>query len=114
MASKHIADAEGAFMVINVTPDFCKVDNKPVPFDIFQVLPPEKYGYSPSVIGRGEKTLKLDSAVGGTIGNLGEGIISTVSGAEGHAIMIEGKDTVLVNGQPLVHDQHQVLMNVKV
>lgn len=112
MADKHVADAEAAFLVVSVTPDFCEVNKQVVPFDIYQVLPPEKHGYSPDVIGRAEKTLKLDSVVGGTIGNLGKGILSAVSGAAGHTIMIEGKETVLVNGQPTIHDNHLVLMNV--
>ena len=34
---RHIADGESQFVVLNVTPDFCKVGKKIVAFDICQI-----------------------------------------------------------------------------
>ena len=113
MSSKHIADAEAKFVVVNVNPDFCRVNGQVVPFDIFQRLPPEKAGYCATVHAHGVKVLNLDSVVEGVIGNAGQGILSTVSGGSGHTAPIEGETTVVANGAPVVRHDHLVLMNVK-
>ncbi len=112
--NNHIADAEATFVVTNVTPDLCKVGNAIVPFDIYQVLTPEKHTYSPNVVARGNKVLMVDSVVSGTIGNAGSGIISQVSGGSGHTVIVQGSATVHVNGECVAHDLCLCMMNVKV
>ena len=109
----HISDAEAAFLVTNVTPDFCRVNNAVVPFEIMQLLAPEKSAYSSDVTSRGKKVLKMGSAVAGTIGNMGKGVISQVAEGSGHTLLIEGEPTILVDGAPIVRHNNICLMNVK-
>ena len=61
MANKHIADAEATWKVCNINPDLCIVNGKVVPFEIYQVLPPEKSNYAHTVHARGCKVLKVAS-----------------------------------------------------
>ena len=109
--TKHIADAESTFIVVNVTPDFCKVGKKIVPFDIFQQLAPEKNAYSTNVFARGKKVLLLDSVIKGVIGNAGEGVQSNVSQGAGHTRVIEGAKTVVTQGRLTARHLDEVLMN---
>lgn len=95
----HIADAEAAFMVISVTPDFCRVGKKIVPFDIVALLPPEKANYAATVSARSEKVLMIDSIVAGVIGNAGQGVQSQVSLADGNVKVTSGSDTVFIEGR---------------
>jgi hypothetical protein len=112
--SNHIADAEDVFRVININPDFCKVNGKIVPFDIQQVMPPEKRAYSPNVIARDGKVLTVGSMIAGVVGNAGEGVLSGVSEGQGHTVMIAGEEKVLVNDNPVCRNGDPCLMNVKV
>ncbi|MBZ0117910.1 MAG: DUF4150 domain-containing protein [Sandaracinaceae bacterium] len=109
---KHVADAESTFKVVNVNPDFCKVGQTIVPFDISQLLPKELAGYSQDVHARKVRVLKKGSIVAGVIGNAGAGVMSGVAEGAGHTVMIEGEPTVLVNGAPIVRHEHLCLMNV--
>src|SRR5262249_28731285 len=113
MSGRHIADAEGAFMVVNITPDFCRVNGAVVPFDIYKQLPPEKRDYAKKVKARGEKVLHLDSIIQGVIGNAGQGVKSGVSQGAGDTIIIEGAQTVHVEGQLCARHLDLCLMNVK-
>jgi hypothetical protein len=110
---KHIADAEMDFVVVNVNPDFCEVDEKVVPFEISQELSSEKTQYSPNVYSRGQRVLPEGAIVEGVVGNAGKGVLSTVSEGQGHSITIEGSDRLKVNGRRTCHHGHQVKMNVK-
>ena len=113
MSGRHIADAEGAFLVVNITPDFCKVNGVVVPFDIYKQLPPEKSNYAKKVRARRQKVLHLDSIVQGVIGNAGQGVKSGVSQGGGDTIIIEGAQTVHVEGQLCARHLDLCLMNVK-
>ena len=112
--AKHIADAEAAFMVVNVTPDFCEVNGTVVPFDIYQRLPPEKSAYSGDVLARSKKTLTVGSVVEGTIGNMGAGVLSGSAQGTGHTLLTEGDPTVLIDGKATVRHGHRCMMNVKI
>src|SRR5262245_24842614 len=112
--AKRMADAEAMFKVVNISPDFCRVNGEVIAFDIEQILPPEKEAYSPDVLARGEKVLKLGSLVAGVEGNAGDGVLSTVSQRDGHTLMIDGDEKVLVNSSPVCRHGHLCLMNVKV
>jgi hypothetical protein len=111
---KHVADAESAFKCTNINPDFCKVNGKVVPFDIYQILPPEKSAYSADVLARGEKVLKVGSLTAGVVGNAGEGVASTVSQGDGHSMSMIGDNTVLVNGCQIIRHNDLCIMNCKV
>jgi hypothetical protein len=113
MSGRHIADAEAAWMVCNITPDFCRVNGAVVPFDIYKPLPPEKRNYAKTVRARGEKVLHLDSIIQGVIGNMGKGVKSSVSQGGGDTIIIEGSQTVRVEGQLCARHKDLCLMNVK-
>ena len=95
----HIADAETAFMVVSVTPDFCRVGKKIVPFDIVALLPPEKSNYASTVSAHSEKVLMIDSIVAGVVGNAGAGVQSQVSLAGGNVKVTSGSSTVFVEGR---------------
>jgi hypothetical protein len=112
--AKHIADAESEFVIVGVTPDFCKVGSSPIPFDITQVLAPEKSSYAKTVFARDEKVLTVGSITKGVKGNEGKGVKSEVSGQSGHNLVIEGSPSVFVEGKPVARHNDQVLMNCKV
>lgn len=112
MSEKHIADAEGKFRVVNITPDFCKVGAQVVPFDIYRELPPEKSNYAKTVKARGVKVLPKDSIIQGVIGNAGKGIISGVSQGGGDTYLIEGAQTVRVEGRLCARHLDLCKMNV--
>lgn len=111
--SPHIADAESEFKVVNITPDFCRVGDQVIPFDIYRELPPEKSSYAKKVNARGVPVLMIDSVVRGVVGNMGKGIASGVSQGGGDTVMIEGVEKVRAEGRAVVRDQHLCLMNVK-
>jgi len=96
---KHIADAEAQFVVVNVTPDFCIVGDKVVPFDIVAILPPEKAAYAGTVFARSEKVLMVDSIIRGVDGNAGSGVRSGVSQGGGNVKIITGSQTVFVESR---------------
>jgi hypothetical protein len=110
---KHIADAESEFKVVNITPDFCRVDGCVVPFDIKQDLSEERTEYAKDFFARGKRVLRLGSVVRGVEGNAGEGVISGVSQDDGDCVTAEGSDRLFVNGLPVCHHGHRVHMNVK-
>jgi hypothetical protein len=111
--SCHIADAEAEFKVVNVTPDFCKIQEKIVAFEIYRDLSPERENYTKQVNARGVRVLTVGSVIAGVVGNMGKGVISTVSQGGGDVIMIEGVESIRAEGKPVCRDKHLCLMNVK-
>lgn len=110
---RQFADKEALFAVINVTPDFCRVDGSVTAFDIKQVLSNERANYSPNVTSRGSKVLRVGSIIRGVEGNAGEGVGSTVSQGSGDVVTTEGSKILFVNGKAACHHGHQVEMNAK-
>lgn len=111
----HIADAEELpFQVINITPDFCIVEGKVVPFEIYQELAPEKRAYAQTVNARAVKVLTVGSVIRGTIGNTGAGVVSGRSKGVGHCVVREGEPTVKVEGQHVARNGSLCDMNVDV
>lgn len=113
MSEKHVADAESAWRVCNVSPDMCIVNGQVVPFEIYQELPPEKADYAKTVFARGEKVLHVDSVVKGVVGNAGKGVSSGVSQAAGDTRVIEGSATVRVEGKKGARHRDLCDMNIK-
>lgn len=111
MATKHIADAEPTFKVLNIDPDMCFVNGAVVPFEIYRELPPELSDYSQNVHARGCKVLHVDSIVQGVIGNAGSGVISGVSQGAGNNIVLKGAQSVRVNGKLCARHNDLVGMN---
>jgi hypothetical protein len=110
----HAADAEVDFVVINVTPDFCRVDGKVVPFEIFQTLDNERAGFARSVKARGNnKMLMVNSVIRGVQGNEGEGVISGVALKGGDVLLVEGASNIKVEGRSLARHNDLCLMNGK-
>ena len=112
MSTPHVADAEASFKVVNVAPDFCTVNGQVVPFDIYQELSPERSDYSPDVEARGGRVLTRGSVVDGVVGNMGEGVMSGVSQGKGTTVILEGDDTILVNGKGVARHGHRCMMNI--
>lgn len=110
---RHIADAEAAFKVVNISPDFCKVNGKIVPFEIFRELPPERMNYAKKTRARGAKVLHVDSVVSGVIGNAGQGVSSGVSQGSGDVVLVQGAQSVRVEGALVSRHLDLCLMNVK-
>lgn len=111
MADKHIADAESSFVIVNVNPDFCRVGKSIVPFDICQVLQPEKAAYAETVFARGEKVMMIDSVVKAVKGNAGKGVRSGVSLGKGDSKILQGSSTVFTEGRATARHLDEVLMN---
>lgn len=113
MSDRHIADAEIGFKAINISPDFCRVGGKVVPFDIYRELPPERSNYAKLTNARSEKVLHVASVVSGVVGNMGRGVASGVSQGAGDTVVIEGSKSVRVEGQLVARHRDLCQMNVK-
>lgn len=113
MADKHIADAESTWKVCNINPDLCIVNGQVVPFEIYQVLTPEKSNYAHTVHARGRMVLHVDSVIKGVIGNAGAGVISGVSQGSGDTVILEGAKSVRVEGKLGARHMDLVEMNIK-
>ena len=113
MAEKHIADAESQWRVCNINPDMCIVNGQVVPFEIYQVLTPERSNYASTVYARGARVLHVDSIIKGVIGNAGKGVSSGVSQGGGDTRVVEGSSTVRVEGQWGARHQDLCDMNIK-
>ena len=110
----HIADGEKKFTVKAVTPDFCRVGSKIVPFFPVRELTIAKDDYAKSVFARGHAVLMVDSIVAGTKSNAGRGVNSKVSKREGHVKVICSNSNVVVEGRRLARHNDQCLMNCQV
>lgn len=110
---RHIADGEASFVILSVTPDFCRVGKNIVAFDLCQVLPPEEADYAKSVFARSEPVILIDSIVDGVQGNAGSGIASGVSLGGGHCKVVEGAGTVFIESRMAARHDDLVEMNGK-
>ncbi|APR80433.1 Rhs-family protein [Minicystis rosea] len=113
MSARHIADGEVAFRVVNVTPDFCRVKGQVVAFEISRDLTPERVNYAKKVRARGYPVLTTDSVIAGVVGNMGSGVLSTVSQGAGDVVLVEGVPNVRAEGHPVCRHGDLCLMNTK-
>jgi len=113
MADKHVANKEAQWVALNTEPDWCKVDDDIIPFDISRTLDHELMLYANTVFARGEPVLMLDSVVQGVVGDGGKGVDSKVSRGNGHVWVREGSPTVYAEGRPLSRHLDRVFMNCK-
>ena len=114
MAVKHIANRENIAIAHNVNPDFCRVGNQTIPFDIYRMLDRDKALYAQTVFARGEPVILVNSISSGVIGNTGRGIASQVARAEGHVWMIDNDSTVYAEGRRVVRHKDECWMNCQV
>lgn len=112
--AKHIADAEDAFYVKAITPDFCRVGNSVVPFMPLRELKKEKDDYAKTVFARGQAVLMVKSIIKGTKSNAGQGIKSGVARQNGHVQVLEGSATVFVEGRAAARHEDICEMNGRV
>lgn len=82
-----------------------------IPFDISQVLTPEKAAYAQTVFARGQQVLMIDSIIKGVNGNAGKGVCSGVSLAKGDTLVTQGASTVHTEGRLTARHLDEVLMN---
>ena len=113
MADKHIADREAQWVALNISPDFCKVGKKIIPFDIARTLEQDKTLYAQTVFARGEPVLMIDSVAAGVKGNAGRGIKSGVSQGAGHVWLRAGSGTVYAEGRQVARHLDACLMNCR-
>jgi hypothetical protein len=111
MATKHIADAEDDFYVINITPDFCRVGKSIVAFDIYHIHTPEECDYARKVFARGRKVLMQSSVIKGVVGDAGAGVTSGTSLGAGDSKIIQGAPTVITEGRSTARHLDFALMN---
>ncbi len=111
MSDLHIADAEATFKVVNINPDLCFVNGSVVPYEIYRELPPELSDYAHTVHARGEKVLHVNSVTQGVLGDAGSGVISGVSLGGGNNIVVQGSQTVRVEGELCARHLDLVGMN---
>lgn len=113
MADKHIVNRENGWVALNISPDFCKVGKKIVPFDIGRTADNELMHYASSVFARGEPVVMLDSVFNGVEGDAGKGLDSKVSLGSGHVWIKEGSSTVFAEGRPITRHLDKCWMNCK-
>lgn len=111
MTEKHIADGEETFVILNVPPDFCEIDDDVVPFDIVQTLKPEQSDYAKTVFARNEPVLMVSSVIKGVIGNAGAGVTSTVSMGAGYSEVCPNESTIVIEGRNAARHLDFVWMN---
>lgn len=114
MAIKHIANREIISIAANVNPDFCRVGNKVIPFDIARKLDRDKLLYAQRVFARGQPVVLHNSIASGVIGNAGRGVASQVSRGDGHVWMEDNDCTVYAEDRRVVRHKDPCWMNCQV
>jgi hypothetical protein len=97
MATKHIADKESKFVAVCIAPDFCKMGNQIVPFDISRKLDHASV-HASKVYARGVPVVRITDVIQGVDGDAGEGVISGTSKGGGDVIIKTGADNVYAQG----------------
>jgi hypothetical protein len=104
MADKHIADKEAKFVAVSTPPDFCKVGNQVVPFDISRKLD-KAMVHATKVFARGVPVLRITDIIQGVDGDAGQGVISGTSKGGGDVLIKTGADNVYA--EKLLVARHQ-------
>ncbi|MBS3668075.1 DUF4258 domain-containing protein [Vreelandella boliviensis] len=108
--ARHAGNAEARWRALTSYPDFCQVGDKIVGFDSEATLG-NPVNYSPNVITAGQRTYRVGDLCQGTEGNAGSGVGSGTSQGSGHVLFLTGQDNVKANGQPVVHDGSECMIN---
>ncbi|UZH09852.1 MULTISPECIES: polymorphic toxin type 50 domain-containing protein [unclassified Halomonas] len=108
--ARHAGNAEARWRALTSHPDFCQVGDKIVGFDSCATLG-NPVNYSPNVITAGQRTYRVGDLCQGTEGNAGSGVGSGTSQGSGHVLFMTGHDNVKANGQPVVRDGSESMIN---
>ncbi|WP_212751647.1 HNH endonuclease [Halomonas sp. ATBC28] len=108
--ARHAGNAEARWRALTSYPDFCQVSDKIVGFDSRATLG-SPVNYSPNVITAGQRTYRVGDLCQGTEGNAGSGVGSGTSQGSGHVLFLTGHDNVKANGQPVVRDGSECMIN---
>ncbi|MFJ5536656.1 hypothetical protein [Vreelandella titanicae] len=108
--ARHAGNAEARWRALTSYPDFCQVGDKIVGFDSEATLG-NPVNYSPNVITAGQRTYRVGDLCQGTEGNDGSGVGSGTSQGSGHVLFLTGHDNVKANGQPVVRDGSESMIN---
>lgn len=108
--TRHIASAT-TWRAICVEPDWCKVGDKPIPFDSFATINQEDRA-SPNVKARGVPVYRLGDTHKGTEANAGAHVVSQTSQGSGYVkVLNEDQHGVKANGIPVARDKTACLVN---
>lgn len=113
MAEKHIVNREAQWVALNICPDFCKVGDDIIPYDISRSMDQDLMHYAKTVFARGEPVVMRDSVAAGVQGDAGSGIISSASLGRGHVWIKQGSSSVFVEKRPLTRHLDACWMNCK-
>ena len=114
MAEKHIANREATWYAACVEPDYCRVGDSVIPFDIARTLDHEKALFAKTFFARGQPVILADSIVAGVDGNAGRGVRSGVAQESGHVWIFEGSSTFFTEGRPTARHLDRCWMNCRV
>ncbi|WP_447928953.1 polymorphic toxin type 50 domain-containing protein [Vreelandella sp. EE27] len=108
--ARHAGNAEARWIALTSFPDFCRVGDKIIGFDSSAPLG-NPVNYSPNVITAGQRTYRVGDLSQGTQGNDGSGVESGTSQGSGHVLFLTGQNNVRANGQPVVIDGSEAMIN---
>ncbi|WP_447895922.1 hypothetical protein [Vreelandella sp. GE22] len=108
--ARHAGNSRPDWRVAASFPDFCQVGNTVVGFDSTASLD-SPASYSPNVIMGGQRTYRVGDLSQGTQGNNGAGVVSGTSQGSGHVLFLTGQENVRANGQPVVIDGSEAMIN---
>ncbi|NAO98519.1 hypothetical protein FRY77_21210 [Halomonas sp. MG34] len=108
--ARHAGNAEARWTALTSFPDFWQVGDKIVGFDSSGPLG-NPVNYSPNVITAGQRTYWVGDLCQGTESNVGSGVGSGTSQGSGHVLFLTGHDNVKANGQPVVRDGSECMVN---
>ncbi|WP_447528672.1 hypothetical protein [Vreelandella sp. TE19] len=108
--ARHAGNSRPDWRVAASFPDFCQVGNTVVGFDSTASLD-SPTSYSPNVIMGGQRTYRVGDLSQGTQGNNGAGVVSGTSQGSGHVLFLTGQENVRANGQPVVIDGSEAMIN---
>ncbi|MFG6177464.1 DNA/RNA non-specific endonuclease [Halomonas sp. THAF12] len=108
--ARHAGNADAQWTALTSFPDFCQVGDKIIGFESRATLG-NPVNYSPNVIIAGQRTYRVGDLCQGTEGNDGAGVGSGTSQGSGHVLFLTGQDNVKANGQPVVRDGSECMIN---
>lgn len=107
--TRHVAHAEG-WRAICTAPDYCKVGKDIIAFNSFATLD-TKVTASPNVQARGTAIYRKGDVIKNVQSDAGKHIVSGTSLGSGHVKILDGHESVKVNGLPVARHDSRCLIN---
>lgn len=107
--SRHVAHAEG-WQAVCTSPDFCRVGKDIIAFNSFATLD-TKVNASPNVKARGTAVYRKGDVIKNVKGDAGKHVVSGTSLGSGHVKILDGHESVKVNGIPAARHDSRCLIN---